>query len=80
MPEAYSKLCQISTMMRHIENPGIVRAVYSGMFSLFRHIQALLRHTDPPLDRYRILCNPCIYNRAIFRTLAHLEPEASPKA
>ena len=32
MPGAYSKLCQISKMMTHIENPGIVRAVYSGMF------------------------------------------------
>ena len=36
MPEAYSKLCQISKMMRDIENPGIVNTVYSGTF---RHIQ-----------------------------------------
>ena len=37
MPEAYSKLCQISKMMRHSEKPGIVRIVqfiqeFSGIF------------------------------------------------
>ena len=32
MPESYSKPCQISKMIKHIENPGIV--------SLFRHFQA----------------------------------------
>ena len=36
MPEAYSKPCQISKMMRHIENNGIVRTVHSD---IFRHIQ-----------------------------------------
>ena len=36
MPETYSKLCQITKMMRHIENPDIVRTVYSYTF---RHIQ-----------------------------------------
>ena len=35
-PDAYSKPCQISKMMRHFENPGIVRTVYSG---IFRHVQ-----------------------------------------
>ena len=46
MPEAYSKLSQISKMMRHIENPGIARTVYSG---IFRHIQehsVILRHVQ----------------------------------
>ena len=60
MPEAYSKLCQISKMIRHIENPGIVRRVYSGIFRhteehsvtlrlIFSHVQAYrgeLRHTE----------------------------------
>ena len=32
IPAAYSKPCQISKIMRHIENPGIVRTVYSGIF------------------------------------------------
>ena len=32
MPEAYEKLCQTSKMMSHIENPGIIRTVYSGIF------------------------------------------------
>ena len=36
MPEVYSKPCQMSKMMRHIDNPGIVRTVSSG---IFRHIQ-----------------------------------------
>ena len=36
MPEASSKPCQLSKMMRHIEGLGIVRTVYSH---IFRHIQ-----------------------------------------
>ena len=32
MPDAYSKPCQISQMMRYIENPGIVKTVYSSIF------------------------------------------------
>ena len=32
MPKAYSKPYQISNMMKHIENPGIVGTVYSGIF------------------------------------------------
>ena len=37
MPEAYSKPCKVSKMMKHTENPGIVRTAYSD---IFRHIQA----------------------------------------
>ena len=36
MSATYSKHCQISKMMRHIENPGIVITVYSD---IFRYIQ-----------------------------------------
>ena len=36
MPKAYSKFCQISKMMRNIENHDIVRTVYAG---IFRHLQ-----------------------------------------
>ena len=36
MPEACSKPCQTSKMMRHIEKTSMVRTVYSG---IFRHIQ-----------------------------------------
>ena len=36
MPAAYSKLSQISKMMRHIENSGIVRTVYSGIYRLIQ--------------------------------------------
>ena len=43
MFEVYSKPCQISKMMRHIENLDIVRTVYSGIFmhssGSFRNIQ-----------------------------------------
>ena len=35
---------------------------------------------EPYLDIFRTLYNPCIYNRAIFRTLAHLETQASSKS
>ena len=44
MSEACSKPCQISKIMRHTGNPGILRIVYSG---IFRHIQghsAILSH------------------------------------
>ena len=81
-------------MIRHFENPGIVRTVYLSIFrhiqghltifshvqanwETLRHIEALLRTIEPYSDIFRTLHNPCIYNRAILRTLAHLEPEAS---
>ena len=33
MPEAYSKPCQLSKMMRHTDDePGIVRRIYSDIF------------------------------------------------
>ena len=32
MPEPFSKSCQIAKVMKHIENPGIVRMLYSGIF------------------------------------------------
>ena len=54
MPVAYLKPCQTSKMMRHIEKPGKVRIVYSGIFrhiqghsAIFSHVQAYrqtLRH------------------------------------
>ena len=56
IPETYSKPCQIYKMMRQIENPVIVKAVYSdvsrhyqGHTAIFSHghIQALLRHIEP---------------------------------
>ena len=71
--------CQISKMMRDIENLGIVRTVYSGIFkddqqylaiSRSRHIQVLFRHIQPYLDIFRTLSNAWIYKSAIFRTFA----------
>ena len=95
MPETYSKPCQVSMIITHIENPGIAR-ICSGIFrhiqghsvilshvqaywGILRHIQALLRHTELYSDIFRTPSNPCIYNHVVFRTLTHLEPEASSK-
>ena len=44
MPETYSKPCQISKIMRHIENPGIVRTVYSDIFKHIQGHSAILSH------------------------------------
>ena len=35
---------------------------------------------EPQSDIFGTLCNPCMYNHAIFRTLACLEPKTSSKA
>ena len=46
MPAACSKPCQTSQTVRHIENTGIIRTVYSG---IFRHIQghsAIISHAQ----------------------------------
>ena len=76
--------------MRHIENPSIVRKVYSGIFHLaiFSHVQTLrhietysgIQHIEQYSEIFRTLCNPCIWKRAMFRTVTHLEPVASSKA
>ena len=44
MPEAYSKSHQISKMVRHIENPGIVRKVCSDIFKDIQRHPAILSH------------------------------------
>ena len=44
------------------------------------HIQALLRQIKRYSGIFRPLCNTSRYNHAIFKTLTHLEPEASSKA
>ena len=46
MPEAYSKLCPVSKMMMHIENPGIVRTVYSGIIRDIQQYSAILSHNE----------------------------------
>ena len=42
MPEAYAKPCQISRMIRHTENPDIVRTVHSIQFTVFKQFQVYL--------------------------------------
>ena len=48
MPETYSKTCQISKIMRHIENAGQIKTVYSGSFKYiqghFALFSLMLRH------------------------------------
>ena len=77
----------IIIISQYIENPGIVRTVDSGIFrhiqghsAIFIHGQAyweLLSHVKSQSDILGTLRNPSIYNRAIFRTLAYLEPKIS---
>ena len=64
--------------------PGIFRDFqkYSATFSVFKAYRGIFRcwYIEVYSVIFRILCNPCIYNRIIFRTLAHLDPQASSKA
>ena len=46
MPAVYSKPCQISKMMRHIENPDMVRTVYSGIFRYIQEHSAIFSHVQ----------------------------------
>ena len=46
MPESYLKPCQICKMMRHIENPGRVRTVYSDIFSDIQGHSAIFNHVQ----------------------------------
>ena len=43
IPEADSKSCQITKMMMYIENPDIVRTVYSGIFRDIQQYSVMLR-------------------------------------
>ena len=73
MSETYSKLYQVSKMMRHIENPGIVRTVYSGIFMYIKGHSAIFSHVQPCQGTLRhIQANVGIIKayRAIFR---HIE-------
>ena len=66
---------QYSAMVGHIEG-------YLGIFipEVYPEVNSLLRHVKQYSDIFRTLYNPCIYSRPIFRTAAHLEPEASSKS
>ena len=55
-------------MFRHIDRH----------WGIFRYYWGILCHIAS--DIFRTLCNPCIYNGATFRTLTHIEPEASSYA
>ena len=81
------------TISRHIENPGVVRTVYSGIFrliqrhsaifSLFQAYWVALRYIEVYLgiiEAYGAIVRNIRNNLSIFRTLAYLEAEASSKA
>ena len=90
----------VINISQHIENPGIVRTVYSCIFrpiqshsAIFSHVKAYwgtLRHTEAYLGIieaygaiikiFGTLRDPCMYNCALFRTLAYLEAKASLKS
>ena len=44
IPEAHSKPCQISKMMRHTESPGTVKTAYSGIFKYIQGHSAIFTH------------------------------------
>ena len=46
IPAAYSKLCQIYKMMRHIENTGIIRTVYLGIFGNIQQYSAMVKYIE----------------------------------
>ena len=46
MPTTYSKPCQISKMMRHIEKPGLVRTVYSNILRHIQRYSAIFSHVQ----------------------------------
>ena len=46
MPGAYSKPCEISKMMRLIENAGIMRTVHSDMFRYIQGHSAIFSHVQ----------------------------------
>ena len=84
----------IETILQHIEIPGLFRRIkaFSDIFRDIQqiqsfsgklrdmHMQALLRCMEPNSDILRTLRNPCMYNSAILRILAYLEPESSSKS
>ena len=68
MAEEYLKPCQVSQMMIHTENLGIINTVQPGIFrhvqehsAIFSHVQQYLRtlrHIEPYSDLFGTLFNP----------------------
>ena len=71
-----------SSILRHIlehsANSARLKHI-EGHKGMLRHIQVLLRNIEQYSDIFRTLCYLCIYKIAIFRTLTHLESQASSK-
>ena len=62
-----------SSMFRHIHGHSAIFShgqVYWGTLKHMVLIQMLPRYIELYSEIFRTLCNPCIYNRAIFRTLS----------
>ena len=69
-----------SGIFRHIQRHSAIFSHVQAYQKTLRQIQALLWNVEPYSDIFRTLCNLCIYNRIIFRTLAYLEAQPSLKA
>ena len=69
-----------SGIYRHTEGHSAILSHVKAYFRILRHIQALLRDIEPLSNTFKTLCNTCTYSCTIFRTLTHLELEASSKA
>ena len=46
-PEAFSKACQTSKMIKYIQSPGIVRTVHSSIFNYILGYSGILMHIHP---------------------------------
>ena len=58
-----------SGIFRGIQQHSTTFRNIKGHQGIVRHIQSLLRYIEPYPGIFKTLCNPCIQNRAIFRTL-----------
>ena len=68
-----------SDIFRDIQGHSVIFSHVQVYWGTLRYIQELLRHIGPYSIIFRTLCNPYVYNRVIFRTLAHLDPRHPQK-
>ena len=69
-----------SGIFRHIQEHSAIFNHIQVYWGILSHIQAYSGITEAYWAILKTLCNTCIYNRAIFRTLTRLEPKASSKS
>ena len=69
-----------SSIFRYIQGYPAIFSHVQAYWGTLRHIQAYSGIVKKYWAIFRTLCNPCIYNRVIFRIMSHLEHETSSKA